>query len=190
LVAAARAGKLSPARGSRRHFHDLESWSRGQLLAARIVINQPQVAILARGRSRARSCAVELDGGPRPLHRSFNVLISPFTIDHRALDAFQANSFLAWSSPHWSDGLSRRRDDVPPNRRSNNDASGAGKGSIELHGDPGQVRFGCFEHARVDIPAQRCGLGPRPIGAQQSARAAKGLSVQAAVSHESTACAR
>jgi 2-oxoglutarate dehydrogenase E2 component (dihydrolipoamide succinyltransferase) len=64
----------------------------GSLLAAPIVINQPQVAILGVGKVERRVCAVEVDGVEAISVRSMCYLT--LTIDHRALDAFQANAFL------------------------------------------------------------------------------------------------
>jgi 2-oxoglutarate dehydrogenase E2 component (dihydrolipoamide succinyltransferase) len=65
----------------------------GSLLAAPIVINQPQVAILGVGKVERRVCAVDADGAEAIGIRSRCYLT--LTIDHRALDAFQANAFLA-----------------------------------------------------------------------------------------------
>jgi 2-oxoglutarate dehydrogenase E2 component (dihydrolipoamide succinyltransferase) len=65
----------------------------GSLLATPIVINQPQVAILGVGKAERRVCAVQVDGGEAITVRSMCYLT--LTIDHRALDAFQANAFLS-----------------------------------------------------------------------------------------------
>jgi 2-oxoglutarate dehydrogenase E2 component (dihydrolipoamide succinyltransferase) len=65
----------------------------GSLLAAPIVINQPQVAILGVGKVERRVCVVEVDGAEAIGVRSMCYLT--LTIDHRALDAFQANAFLS-----------------------------------------------------------------------------------------------
>jgi 2-oxoglutarate dehydrogenase E2 component (dihydrolipoamide succinyltransferase) len=64
----------------------------GSLLAAPIVINQPQVAILGVGCVERRVCVVEVDGAEAIAVRSMCYIT--LTIDHRALDAFQANAFL------------------------------------------------------------------------------------------------
>lgn len=93
LVAAARAGKLSPAEVRGGTFTISNHGVGGSLLAAPIVINQPQVAILGVGKVERRVCAVELDGVEAIAVRSMCYLT--LTIDHRALDAFQANSFLS-----------------------------------------------------------------------------------------------
>ncbi|MGH8430064.1 MAG: 2-oxo acid dehydrogenase subunit E2, partial [Solimonas sp.] len=56
------------------------------------IINQPQVAILGVGKMQRRVVALEVDGveslSVRPM------CYVTLTIDHRALDAFQANAFL------------------------------------------------------------------------------------------------
>jgi 2-oxoglutarate dehydrogenase E2 component (dihydrolipoamide succinyltransferase) len=56
------------------------------------VLNQPQVAILGVGKVERRVRAVQADGGETIGVRSMCYLT--LTIDHRALDAFQANAFL------------------------------------------------------------------------------------------------
>ena len=74
----------------------------GSLLAAPIVINQPQVAILGVGKVERRVCVVEADGIESIGVRSMCYLT--LTIDHRALDAFQANAFLSLvvtTLEHW-----------------------------------------------------------------------------------------
>jgi 2-oxoglutarate dehydrogenase E2 component (dihydrolipoamide succinyltransferase) len=93
MVDAARAGKLSieDVRGGT--FTISNHGVGGSLLAAPIVINQPQVAILGVGKAERRVCAVQVDGGEAICVRSMCYLT--LTIDHRALDAFQANAFLS-----------------------------------------------------------------------------------------------
>ena len=64
----------------------------GSLLAAPIVINQPQSAILGVGKLEKRPVVVE-QGGEE------NVVVRPrcyvtLTIDHRVMDGHQANRFL------------------------------------------------------------------------------------------------
>jgi 2-oxoglutarate dehydrogenase E2 component (dihydrolipoamide succinyltransferase) len=64
----------------------------GSLLAAPIVINQPQSAILGIGKLEKRAVVVSEDGRD-------TVAIRPccyvtLTIDHRVLDGFQANRFM------------------------------------------------------------------------------------------------
>jgi len=93
LVEAARAGKLSPENVRGGTFTISNHGVGGSLLAAPIVINQPQVAILGVGRVERRVCAVEVGGVEAISVRSMCYLT--LTIDHRALDAFQANAFLS-----------------------------------------------------------------------------------------------
>jgi 2-oxoglutarate dehydrogenase E2 component (dihydrolipoamide succinyltransferase) len=93
LVEAARAGKLSPEDVRGGTFTISNHGVGGSLLAAPIVINQPQVAILGVGKVERRVVAVEIDGVEAISVRSMCYLT--LTIDHRALDAFQANAFLS-----------------------------------------------------------------------------------------------
>jgi len=93
LVEAARAGRLSPEDVRGGTFTISNHGVGGSLLAAPIVINQPQVAILGAGKVQRRVCAVEVDGVEAISVRSLCYLT--LTIDHRALDAFQANAFLS-----------------------------------------------------------------------------------------------
>jgi 2-oxoglutarate dehydrogenase E2 component (dihydrolipoamide succinyltransferase) len=93
LVEAARAGKLSPEDVRGGTFTISNHGVGGSLLAAPIVINQPQVAILGVGCVERRVCAVEVDGAEAIGVRSMCYIT--LTIDHRALDAFQANAFLS-----------------------------------------------------------------------------------------------
>ena len=92
LVGAARSGKLAPEEVRGGTFTISNHGVGGSLLAAPIVINQPQVAILGVGKVERRVVALEAHGaeaiGVRP--KCYLTL----TIDHRALDAFQANAFL------------------------------------------------------------------------------------------------
>ena len=93
LVEAARAGKLSPEDVRGGTFTISNHGVGGSLLAAPIIINQPQVAILGIGKVQRRVCAVEVGGVEAISVRSLCYLT--LTIDHRALDAFQANAFLS-----------------------------------------------------------------------------------------------
>lgn len=93
LVAAARAGRLKPQDVRGGTFTISNHGVGGSLLAAPIVINQPQVAILGIGKVERRVCAVEAQGAEAIGVRSMCYLT--LTIDHRALDAFHANGFLA-----------------------------------------------------------------------------------------------
>ena len=92
-VEAARAGKLSPQDVRGGTFTISNHGVGGSLLAAPIVINQPQVAILGVGKVQRRVCVVDSEGSESIAVRSMCYLT--LTIDHRALDAFQANGFLA-----------------------------------------------------------------------------------------------
>jgi 2-oxoglutarate dehydrogenase E2 component (dihydrolipoamide succinyltransferase) len=93
LVAGARAGKLAPSDVRGGTFTISNHGVGGSLLAAPIVINQPQVAILGVGKVERRVCALTVDGAEMIAIRSMCYLT--LTIDHRAIDAFQANAFLA-----------------------------------------------------------------------------------------------
>lgn len=93
LVEAARAGRLSPRDVRGGTFTISNHGVGGSLLAAPIVINQPQVAILGIGKVERRVRAVQDDRGEAISVRSMCYLT--LTIDHRALDAFQANAFLS-----------------------------------------------------------------------------------------------
>jgi 2-oxoglutarate dehydrogenase E2 component (dihydrolipoamide succinyltransferase) len=93
LVEAARAGKLSPQDVRGGTFTISNHGVGGSLLAAPIVINQPQVAILGVGKVQRRVCVIDAEGSESIAVRSMCYLT--LTIDHRALDAFQANAFLA-----------------------------------------------------------------------------------------------
>jgi 2-oxoglutarate dehydrogenase E2 component (dihydrolipoamide succinyltransferase) len=92
LVAAARAGKLTPQDVRGGTFTISNHGVSGSLLAAPIVINQPQVAILGVGKVERRLCVVDGPGGEAIAIRTQCYLT--LTLDHRALDAFQANAFL------------------------------------------------------------------------------------------------
>jgi 2-oxoglutarate dehydrogenase E2 component (dihydrolipoamide succinyltransferase) len=92
LVEGARAGTLAPQDVRGGTFTISNHGVGGSLLAAPIVINQPQVAILGVGKVERRVCVIEAGGGESIAVRSMCYLT--LTIDHRALDAFQANAFL------------------------------------------------------------------------------------------------
>ena len=92
-VEAARAGKLSPQDVRGGTFTISNHGVGGSLLAAPIVINQPQVAILGVGKVQRRVCVIDVEGSESIAVRSMCYLT--LTIDHRALDAFQANAFLS-----------------------------------------------------------------------------------------------
>jgi 2-oxoglutarate dehydrogenase E2 component (dihydrolipoamide succinyltransferase) len=92
-VEAARAGKLTQQDVRGGTFTISNHGVGGSLLAAPIVINQPQVAILGVGKLQRRVCVIDVEGSESIAVRSMCYLT--LTIDHRALDAFQANAFLA-----------------------------------------------------------------------------------------------
>ena len=93
VVAAARTGKLTPRDVRGGTFTLSNHGVSGSLLAAPIVINQPQVAILGVGKVERRVCVVGSGGAESIGIRTLCYLT--LTIDHRALDAFQANAFLS-----------------------------------------------------------------------------------------------
>lgn len=102
VVEAARAGKLAPEDVRGGTFTISNHGVGGSLLAAPIVINQPQVAILGVGKVERRVCVVLVDGIESISVRSMCYLT--LSIDHRALDAFQANAFLSLvvkTLEHW-----------------------------------------------------------------------------------------
>ena len=90
LTTRARAGTLEPRDVQGGTFTISNHGVSGSLLAAPIVINQPQSAILGIGKLEQR-VRVTAGGGfeARPM------LYVTLTIDHRALDGFQANAFLS-----------------------------------------------------------------------------------------------
>jgi len=92
LVTAARAGLLAPEQVRGGTFTISNHGVGGSLLAAPIVINQSQVAILGVGKVERRVCVLETQGTEAIGIRSMCYLT--LTIDHRALDGFQANAFL------------------------------------------------------------------------------------------------
>lgn len=93
LVDAARAGKLAPEAVRGGTFTISNHGVSGSLLAAPIVINQPQVAILGVGKVERRVVVRDVAG--EEAIRVRPMCYVTLTIDHRALDAFQANAFLA-----------------------------------------------------------------------------------------------
>jgi 2-oxoglutarate dehydrogenase E2 component (dihydrolipoamide succinyltransferase) len=93
VVEAARSSKLTTQDVRGGTFTISNHGVGGSLLAAPIVINQPQVAILGVGKVQRRVCVIDVDGSESIAVRSMCYLT--LTIDHRALDAFQANAFLS-----------------------------------------------------------------------------------------------
>ncbi len=75
----------------------------GSIIAAPIIIPQPQSAILGVGKLERRVVVVERDG--RETTEVRPMCYVTLTIDHRVLDGFQANAFLTrWVEEveHWS----------------------------------------------------------------------------------------
>jgi 2-oxoglutarate dehydrogenase E2 component (dihydrolipoamide succinyltransferase) len=92
LVTAAREGNLQPAEVRGGTFTISNHGVSGSLLAAPIIINQPQSAILGVGKLEKRAVIVAQNGEDR-------IVIQPkcyvtLTIDHRVMDGHQANRFL------------------------------------------------------------------------------------------------
>jgi 2-oxoglutarate dehydrogenase E2 component (dihydrolipoamide succinyltransferase) len=92
LIAKAREDKLTPADLRGGSFTISNHGVSGSLVAAPIVINQPQSAILGVGKLEKRP-VVESEAGED------RIVIRPccyvtLTIDHRVLDGFQANRFM------------------------------------------------------------------------------------------------
>jgi len=92
LVARARAHTLTPADLRGGTFTLSNHGTSGSLLAAPIVINQPQSAILGIGKLEKRACVIEEAGGERIVVRSKCYVT--LTIDHRVIDGGDANRFL------------------------------------------------------------------------------------------------
>jgi len=93
LVESARAGTLAPTDVRGGTFTISNHGVSGSLLAAPIVINQPQVAILGIGRVERRVMVRTEEAGDSLVVRPMCYLT--LTVDHRALDGFQANHFLS-----------------------------------------------------------------------------------------------
>jgi 2-oxoglutarate dehydrogenase E2 component (dihydrolipoamide succinyltransferase) len=89
LTARARDGKLEPKEVHGGTFTISNHGVSGSLLAAPIVINQPQSAILGVGKIEDRAMPA-VAGGFEARPCAYVTL----TIDHRVLDGFQANAFL------------------------------------------------------------------------------------------------
>lgn len=89
----ARSGKLAPSDMRNGTFTISNHGTSGSLFAAPIIINQPQVAILGVGKLEKR-VVVETNNGEDELKIKPMCYVS-LSIDHRALDAYQTNLFLA-----------------------------------------------------------------------------------------------
>jgi 2-oxoglutarate dehydrogenase E2 component (dihydrolipoamide succinyltransferase) len=92
MVNTARQGKLAPEAVRGGTFTISNHGVSGSLLAAPIVINQPQVAIMGIGKLERRVVVDVVDG--QDAIRVKPMCYITLTLDHRALDAFQANAFL------------------------------------------------------------------------------------------------
>jgi 2-oxoglutarate dehydrogenase E2 component (dihydrolipoamide succinyltransferase) len=92
LVTRAREDRLTPADLLGGTFTISNHGVSGSLVAAPIVINQPQSAILGIGRLEKRAVVVSEDGKDAIVVRPRCYVT--LTIDHRVLDGHQANRFL------------------------------------------------------------------------------------------------
>ncbi|HYL02554.1 MAG TPA: dihydrolipoamide acetyltransferase family protein [Steroidobacteraceae bacterium] len=92
LVTRARAGTLAPADVRGGTFTISNHGVSGSLLAAPIIINQPQSAILGVGRLEKRAVVVE-EGDEQKIVVQPRCYVT-LTLDHRVMDGHQANHFL------------------------------------------------------------------------------------------------
>jgi len=88
----ARNGKLTPSDIQGGTFSISNHGVSGSLLAAPIVINQPQSAILGVGKLEKRAVVREVDGADTIEIRPMAYV--SLTIDHRVIDAYQTNAWL------------------------------------------------------------------------------------------------
>jgi 2-oxoglutarate dehydrogenase E2 component (dihydrolipoamide succinyltransferase) len=93
LTERARAGKLAPADVQGGTFSISNHGVSGSLVAAPIIINQPQSAILGVGKLEKRVVAREV-GGVDTIQIRPMAFVS-LTIDHRVLDGVQTNAWLS-----------------------------------------------------------------------------------------------
>lgn len=89
----ARGNKLTPKDMKGGTFTISNHGVSGSVLAAQIIINQPQVAILGIGKLEKRVVVETIDGNDQMVIRPKCYVT--LTIDHRALDAHQTNQWLA-----------------------------------------------------------------------------------------------
>ncbi|HEY4548545.1 MAG TPA: 2-oxo acid dehydrogenase subunit E2 [Pedomonas sp.] len=89
----ARANGLKPADVQGGTFTISNHGTSGSLLAAPIIINQPQSAILGIGKLEKRVVVREIDGTDAMVIRPMAYV--SLTIDHRVLDGFQTNKWLS-----------------------------------------------------------------------------------------------
>ena len=92
LVTRARGGKLTPADVRGGTFTISNHGVSGSLLAAPIIINQPQSAILGVGKLERRPVVVE-EGDEQKLEVRPRCYVT-LTLDHRVMDGHQANRFM------------------------------------------------------------------------------------------------
>ena len=92
LVNRARAGKLTPADVRGGTFTISNHGVSGSLLAAPIIINQPQSAILGIGKLEKRAVVVE-EGDEQKIAVQPRCYVT-LTLDHRVMDGHQANRFM------------------------------------------------------------------------------------------------
>jgi 2-oxoglutarate dehydrogenase E2 component (dihydrolipoamide succinyltransferase) len=92
LVTRARAGKLTPADVRGGTFTISNHGVSGSLIAAPIIINQPQSAILGIGRLEKRPVVVE-EGDEEKIVAQPRCYVT-LTLDHRVMDGHQANRFM------------------------------------------------------------------------------------------------
>jgi 2-oxoglutarate dehydrogenase E2 component (dihydrolipoamide succinyltransferase) len=92
LTDKARGGKLAPADVQNGTFSISNHGVSGSLLAAPIIINQPQSAILGLGKLQKRAVVRERAGADAVEIRPMAYVT--LTIDHRVIDAFQTNAWL------------------------------------------------------------------------------------------------
>ncbi|BCH28472.1 dihydrolipoamide acetyltransferase component of pyruvate dehydrogenase complex [Mesorhizobium sp. L-8-10] len=93
LTNRARIGRLSPADVKGGTFTISNHGVSGSLLAAPIIINQPQAAILGVGKLEKRVVVREVDGVDTIQIRPMAYV--SLTIDHRAVDGHQTNAWLS-----------------------------------------------------------------------------------------------
>jgi 2-oxoglutarate dehydrogenase E2 component (dihydrolipoamide succinyltransferase) len=101
LTQRARGGTLNPVDLQQGTFSISNHGVSGSLMAAPIIIPQPQSAILGVGKLERRPVARQRDGKETVEVRP--MCYATLTIDHRALDGFQANAFLT----RWVDAIER-----------------------------------------------------------------------------------
>jgi len=92
LVGRARAGALAPADVRGGTFTISNHGVSGSLLAAPIIINQPQSAILGVGKLEKRPVVIE-DGDEQKIAVQPRCYVT-LTLDHRVMDGHQANRFM------------------------------------------------------------------------------------------------